>query len=431
MAMTDAELLYHRLALHQTFELKCLKGSPVDFQHLFEAIMARSRPGFMPVRPYGNQGDWKCDGLFRTDGVFYQVYSPDRIEAPKLAKKINEDLAGAVDHWGSEMKEWHFVYNVRDGVPPQVVGVLNDLRDKFPGLDLRDMSNENLWKVASDLPFECLAEILGPPITMLSTKRASASSRMLIVHDAMMPIDVEKAVEAMAPDEPIGAPVKLWPWDEKEQSWQRAALFQERVVRKLKDEGQVRLAVFSLAPIPLSVHLGYVLSDRLDARLFQYHRDPNQRNWIWSDEATGDLTITKVGVPIETTNEPAEVVVRISLSHEVRKDETRLAVGQGRTIEIDLAVPEPSVLWLQREEQLRVLDHTFREVLQAIDSRVPACPLIRLFYAGPVPGAIRLGQAINPRTTPPVALYQYDKRQDPRHRRVLTLGEGAAANALD
>lgn len=429
--MTDAELLYHHLAFHQAFELRCLKGSPVDFQHLFEAIMARSRTGFMPVRPYGNQGDWKCDGLFRADGTFYQVYSPDRIEAPKLVRKINEDLAGAVDHWGSEMKEWHFVYNVRDGVPPQVVGVLNDLRDKFPGLALADMSNEALWKVASDLSFECLAEILGPPITMLSTKSPSASSRMLIVHDAMMPIDVEKAVEAMAPDEPVGAPVRMWSWDEGEQSWGRAALFQERVIRKLRDEGQVRLAVFSMAPIPLSVHLGYVMSDRIDARLFQYQRDPDRRNWKWSGGGIGAPIITTEGVPIEAVNEPTEVVVRISVSHEVQKDETRLAVGERRAIEIDLAVPEPSVLWLQREEQLKALDHAFREVLQAIDSRVPACRLIHLFYAGPVPGAIRLGQAINPRTTAPVALYQYDKRQTPRHQRVLTLGEGAAANALD
>src|SRR5690606_20728041 len=218
--------------------------------------------------------------------------------------------------------------------------------------------------------FECLAEILGPPITMLSTKRPSANSRMLIVHDAMMPIDVEKAVDAMAPDEPVGAPVKLWPWDEEEQSWKRATLFQERVVRKLRDEGQVRLAVFSMAPIPLSVHLGYVMSDRVDARLFQYQRDPTRRDWKWSDAAAGDLTITRAGVPIDTLKEPTEVALRISLSHEVRKDETRLAVGDRRTIEIDLAVPEPSVLWLQHEEQLRALDHAFREVLQAIDSRV-------------------------------------------------------------
>jgi len=428
-----AEGLDHHVAFWREFDIRCLRSRGIEFQRFFEDIMTRSRPGFMRVRAYGSVGDWKCDGLFRSDGVFYQVYSPDEIRVKPLVAKIESDLAGAVMAWGDELKEWHFVYNVKNGVAPQVPAVLTRLAAKYPAISLREMSNDALWDVARALPAERLAEVLGMPVAPPSLARApSGRTRTMILHEAMMPIDIIKAADAMLPDEPLGAPVKLWPLDEEQQSWELASLFQERLMRKLRELGQTRLAAFSFAPIPLSVHLGYVMSDRLDAHLFQYHRDSNRLDWIWREDAEGDSTMSVTGVPAETIREPIEVVLRLSLSHEVLRHETLDAVGDGRRVlEIDLTVPKPSVLWLQRQEQLRALDHQFREIMQAIDRLVPACPLLHLFYAGPVPGAIRLGQAINPRTAPPIALYQYDRRQTPRHNRVLTLGERGAANPFD
>jgi hypothetical protein len=46
---------------------------------------------------------------------------------------------------------------------------------------------------------------------------------------------------------------------------------------------------------------------------------------------------------------------------------------------------------------------------------------LHLFYAGPPPGAIVIGQEINPRMNPPIALYEYSRLSTPRYRLVLTL----------
>jgi hypothetical protein len=56
-----------------------------------------------------------------------------------------------------------------------------------------------------------------------------------------------------------------------------------------------------------------------------------------------------------------------------------------------------------------------------LNRRVPSCRRIHLFYAGPIGGAITLGQAINPRMNPVVDLYEFDRRKTPRYERVLTL----------
>ncbi len=147
----------------QEFEIRRLKRSSEDFQQLFEDIMVRARPGFIRVRPYGNIGDRKCDGLFRDDSVFFQVYSPDELEQAKIQKKIDEDLDGAVAHWGKALKTWIFVYNVRRGLPPDIPGTLREKQKQYPDIKIDHLSNDDLWERTRSLSVEQRNEILGLP----------------------------------------------------------------------------------------------------------------------------------------------------------------------------------------------------------------------------------------------------------------------------
>ncbi|MDX2214989.1 MAG: hypothetical protein SFY66_17000 [Oculatellaceae cyanobacterium bins.114] len=94
---------------YKEFKLRCLEGLGDAFQGLFEDIMVWAKPGFIRVRPYGKIGDRKCDGLFRDDSIFFQVYSPDELKQAEVQSKIDEDLDGAVAHWGDALKTWVFV----------------------------------------------------------------------------------------------------------------------------------------------------------------------------------------------------------------------------------------------------------------------------------------------------------------------------------
>lgn len=162
-------LIYHHW---REFEIRRLKMSGDDFQQLFEDIMVRARPGFVRVRPYGSIGDRKCDGLFRDDSIFFQVYSPDELEQAKVQKKIDEDLNGAVAHWGDALKTWIFVYNVKRGVPPDVLGTLQEKQKQYPGIKIDHLSDDDLWQIIRQLPLQQRAEILGAPPVHLSDEKS-------------------------------------------------------------------------------------------------------------------------------------------------------------------------------------------------------------------------------------------------------------------
>jgi len=69
------------------------------------------------------------------------------------------------------------------------------------------------------------------------------------------------------------------------------------------------------------------------------------------------------------------------------------------------------------------LGQVFRQVLTVIRNKVPKCPRIHLFYAGPTGGCVVIGQQINPRMNPPVEVYEYSRQSIPRYQRALTLEE--------
>jgi hypothetical protein len=104
------------------FNLEFRTQTGTEFQDLFTAIMQRRYPGdFQKVKPYGNQGDLKCDGYHPSLSRIFQVYAPEQMVSATTIKKINEDFRGAIFHWKTMMKGWVFVHNQYRGLPPDVV----------------------------------------------------------------------------------------------------------------------------------------------------------------------------------------------------------------------------------------------------------------------------------------------------------------------
>lgn len=192
------------------FKYRCHECAPEEFQHLFENVMKRARPEFIQIKPYGNIGDRKCDGLFHADGTVFQVYSPDELRQADLQAKIDEDCAGAVEHWQDSLKTWVFVYNVRRGLPPDIPGTLDQQRRKFPRLTIDHLSSDGLWELARGLSLQQRAEVLGAPAgyeylflasgaTGADIDRATEEGRFVLVQDLMSPINLRDVAQALAP----------------------------------------------------------------------------------------------------------------------------------------------------------------------------------------------------------------------------------------
>lgn len=148
MAMVDVPGGYDPSTLNHWlwWKLRCHEATPTEFQALFENMMKRVDPAFIQIRPYGNIGDRKCDGLYFQDGVGFQVYSPDELKQAQVVAKIEEDLAGAVEHWGEgdRLKTWVFVYNARRGLPPDIPAMLQEEKEKHPAVAIDAWSSDAL-----------------------------------------------------------------------------------------------------------------------------------------------------------------------------------------------------------------------------------------------------------------------------------------------
>ncbi len=95
------------------FENECLKRRGSDLQTFFEAVMNKVYTSFQTVKPWGREGDRKCDGFSPATGTLFQVYAPEDMTDSAAVAKIEEDFAGAKEHWG-DFKRWVFVWSAVD-----------------------------------------------------------------------------------------------------------------------------------------------------------------------------------------------------------------------------------------------------------------------------------------------------------------------------
>ncbi|MDA1283139.1 MAG: SAVED domain-containing protein [Chloroflexi bacterium] len=243
----------------------------------------------------------------------------------------------------------------------------------------------------------------------------------VVIHESEPSINAQDALSALDPQaEPI-EPVLLRV-SQQVSGWDDAAREQTRVIRDLLGSlapADRRIAIFSLAPIPLGLHLGFVISDRCRVDLYQYDRD--EMSWAWPENPVLDNPIRPVEWRDETPLESGDAVVRVALSAEISSEDIRPFVPEP-LIDVRITVERPSITWLQSRGQLRELGTAYRHALERIRHDFGMrCKRIHLFYAGPAGGAVLLGRQHNPHMDVPVQTYQYDVRRSPRYEPALLL----------
>lgn len=423
---------FHRL----TWRILCLEAAGMEFQKLFESVTALLEPSdFVKIKPIGQLGDRKTDGLLYGSGTVYQVYAPEKLSLEKVQAKIREDLDGAIDFWGDNLTKWVFVCNTSRsrGIAADIVQLLQDANKEHPHLEIEYLSDDGLWEKLRSISPIRRNEVLGPPVEGFAKAfippadladpdiPGLMNSRVIILHDNLGPANIDDIFHALEPQQPFGLPLRLNSSIE-DIGWTGAAEFQKQQVDDLvanAAEHLARFAVFPLSEIPLLIHFGYVLGDTKDVELYQYHRDRNA--WDWSQDAiieADDLVVS--GEPDSERTEEIEVCIRLSLSAVIQPRATIDIVGT-LPVEIDITSSNPTRGWLSSPDQLVALRQRFREVIDLVIARVPNCTRIHLFYAGPAPGAVAIGQSINPRMTPPIQLYEYDRNATPQYQPVLEL----------
>lgn len=165
MNQDQFSLHYHELK----FKLHCYESKGDGFQDFFASIMGKHDSSFIPIRAHGNIGDMKCDGYSENTNTVYQCYSPDDIEKKKTLedarKKIQDDFAGAKQHWhtdkGKWMKCWTFVYGFQGELPAPLVQDLLALKAAEKEFEIDTWGREKLWTMVASLSFVDRITLLG------------------------------------------------------------------------------------------------------------------------------------------------------------------------------------------------------------------------------------------------------------------------------
>ena len=118
-------------------------------------------PDFEEVKPYGPQGDLKCDGLRSIFGAMFKRHAPDRFEDKRTIPKIRADFLGAVLHWPHFLRVWVFVHNDRNGLSPEVTRCFGDLADQHTFVKLEPWSEVELHGLTLGLDLLQLEDLFG------------------------------------------------------------------------------------------------------------------------------------------------------------------------------------------------------------------------------------------------------------------------------
>jgi hypothetical protein len=156
------------------------------------------------------------------------------------------------------------------------------------------------------------------------------------------------------------------------------------------------LSIFALAPQPLLMQLGYLLSDIPAAEVYQLHREPP--DWRWQSDPP-DFEY-KISEPAHFDGPPALV---FSLSATIN-DERITATVPGASI-WKMSSPAPNNDFLKGRSQARLFRERVRQLLDRIKSKHGEQATLHVFPAMPVALAVDFGRVIMPKADLEMKLY--------------------------
>lgn len=235
-------------------------------------------------------------------------------------------------------------------------------------------------------------------------------------------ISMEKAADAMLPEKypadkvGIQLSLKSSKFKDKEQIYWTLEVenlrrqFNEKVLPRI-ESGINHFSIFALAPQPLLIELGRLISDIQAADVYQLHREPS--DWKWQ-ETTENLDY-RIIPPDKYTD-----IVALNISLSATIDNSRIYDVLGENVSIwTLTIENPYNDYLKSKDQLKMFRETFRKLMDSIKSKHGHRNVLHLFPAAPVSVAVEIGRTWMPKADLPLRIY--DENNGFTH--VLTLNK--------
>ncbi len=197
--------------------------------------------------------------------------------------------------------------------------------------------------------------------------------------------------------------------DHENQFWN---IEREQLKRKYSDcvkrhitSGHIRhLSVFALAPQPLLIELGALISDIQPAVVYQKHREPD--TWRWTEGP--DNFSYRV---IEPERQQTNLALNISLSGTITNDRIFSVLGDDTSI-WTLTIDNPNNDFVKSQEQVS----QFREIMRSLFNRIKEVhgqnATLHVFPACPASLAVELGRVWMSKADLSMSLFDQSKTHD-------------------
>lgn len=164
------------------------------------------------------------------------------------------------------------------------------------------------------------------------------------------------------------------------------------------EAGDIRhLSVFGLAPIPLLMELGRLLSDISVADVFELQREPAQ--WSWPEDREGVQFALHRGTPGSK-----KVALKLSITNEISDDAVVKALGTDVSIwEISSDIHRAGII--RHKDDLRRFREIVRRTFDEIQNQHGSDVDLSVFPAAPVSCSVEFGRVWQPKSQPSFDVY--------------------------
>lgn len=188
------------------------------------------------------------------------------------------------------------------------------------------------------------------------------------------------------------------------QQEQLSRMFQHSVSTLKGNHDVQHFSVFGLAPMPLLIKLGTLLSDLYDADVYQRHREPV--SWKWQDDTPITNNFFEVVPPKVMKGTP---VLNLSLSATITPDRITSLLGDGCSI-WTVTHTNPHNNFLTSKKILQKFREVMRETMNTIKTKHGQNAEIHVFPSMPVSASIELGRVWMPKADLPMIIYDQNRQ---------------------
>lgn len=192
-------------------------------------------------------------------------------------------------------------------------------------------------------------------------------------------------------------------------------VFDQKVLPLIESDQTKHFSLFSLAPIPLLIQLGALLTDKISVDTYQPIREP--KGWLWQGFPEGFEFIIKR--PEEAEGDP---VLVISLSDFINHERIRTVMGDQVAV-WELTVPEDHIGNdnIRNSAQLSMMRSIIRKLMVLINDVHGATTPLSVFPAMAVSCSIEMGRARMPKADMPWIIYDQSNKEK-RFLKAITIG---------